>query len=102
MVIGPRVAFSPAQKVTIAPAILALWRESEDDAAYMPGMKAVPGTANVSGKRLGTSYNLFARWTPTANLTVDLEYQYFDVSEVIRDAGGEDIKYTSVRTSFLF
>lgn len=102
IMIGPRVAFSPVKNITIATTAQAFWRESEDDVAYMPGMNAIPGTGNVSSKRLGTSYNLFARWTPTANLTVDLEHQYYDVDDVIREAGGESMTYTSIRTSFLF
>ncbi|WP_262927249.1 alginate export family protein [Phytohalomonas tamaricis] len=100
--IGPQFAFSPHPDVTISPTILALWRESSDDAAYMPNMRPIAGTADVSGRRLGTSYDLFTRWTPTANLTVDLEYQYYDVSDVIRDVGGKDTQYLSLRTSFLF
>ncbi|WP_158700931.1 alginate export family protein [Phytohalomonas tamaricis] len=100
--IEPQFALSPHPDVTISATILALWRESTDDAAYTPGMNAIPGTANASGKRLGTSYALFTRWTPSANLTGDLEYQYYAVSGAVRDAGGEDSQCLSLRTSYLF
>ncbi|WP_158700877.1 alginate export family protein [Phytohalomonas tamaricis] len=99
---GPQLTFSPVSNVVVSPTILAMWRESEDDAAYMPGMKAVAGTRDVSGKRLGTTYNLLARWSATANLTLDLEYQYYDVNDVIQKVGGEDTQYISLRTYFLF
>ncbi|MES1929547.1 hypothetical protein SADO_09834 [Salinisphaera dokdonensis CL-ES53] len=100
--VGPQFAVSPLPSVTVSPTILALWRESEEDSAYLPGLRPIAGTANVPGSRLGTTYNMFVRWAATANFTLDLEYQYYDVSDVIRDVGGEDTQYASVRASFLF
>lgn len=100
--IGPQFAFAPTSSLTVSPTILALWRESEQDAAYLPGLRPVAGTAGVPGSRLGTSYQMFVRWAATANITLDLEYLYYDVGEVIRDAGGDDTQYASVRASFYF
>ncbi|ROO28991.1 hypothetical protein SAHL_09625 [Salinisphaera orenii YIM 95161] len=100
--VGPQFAFAPTSSVTVSPTILALWRESDDDAAYVPGMRPIAGTAGVPGSRLGTSYQMFVRWAATANLTFDLEYLYYDVGEVIQDVGGDDTQYASIRASFLF
>ncbi|MCM5704863.1 alginate export family protein [Larsenimonas salina] len=100
--VGPQLTFTPVKDVVISPTILALWRQSEDDYAYKPGMNAVAGSNDVSGKRLGTSYDLLTRWTPTNNLTFDIEYQYYAAGDVIERAGGEDTQYFSVRTYFLF
>ncbi len=100
--VGPNVEFSPHPDWVVAPKVLLLWRESEDDAAYTPGLNPIPNTMGVSGRRLGTAYESFVRWTPTANLTLDFEYNYYDVSDVIRKAGGQDTQFVSVRTSFFF
>lgn len=99
---GPEFTLSPRNNFMLSSNVLMLWRESEDDAAYMPGLAQVPGTANIDGKRLGTSYRAFARWMPTTNFTMDLEYQYYDVAGVLKDAGAENVSYASVRGYFMF
>jgi hypothetical protein len=100
--VGPQFAFSPRSDLTISPTILGLWRENENDAAYLPGVRPISGTAGMDGSRLGTSYEIFTRWTPTANLTFDVIYQYYDVSKTLRDIGADDAQYAAVRANFLF
>ncbi|QEM82232.1 alginate export family protein [Halomonas binhaiensis] len=100
--VGPRLTLTPGSSLKLSPSVLTMWRESQDDAAYMPGMNAIPGTADVSGKRLGTSYNMRATWSATNNLIFDIEYQYYDVSDVIRHAGGEDMQMVALRSYFIF
>ncbi len=102
LLVGPMLAFSPTANLRIEPAIFKHWRESTEDAVYLPGMQIVPGSANASGRDIGTNYRLTARWTATANLTLDLDYQYFTAGAVVRDAGGESTQLIALRSAFRF
>ncbi|MNZ95358.1 hypothetical protein D3C78_1145040 [compost metagenome] len=100
--VGPIVSFLPHPRIRVEPAIFRLWRESSEDAVYMPGMQPVPGTASASGKEIGTAYRFSVRWLPTANLTLDLDYEFLDAGHVIREVNGKDSSFVSLRTSFRF
>lgn len=100
--VGPVLGFSPHRDVRVEPAIFRLWRQSDEDAVYLPGTRAVPGSAAVSGHDLGTSYRVNTRWTPTANLTLDLDYQFYDTGSVFQRLGGKGTHFISLRTSFRF
>ncbi|RJS91100.1 alginate export family protein [Salinisphaera sp. Q1T1-3] len=102
VVVGPQFAVSPFKTLTFSPTILSLWKQAENDAVYLPAMRTVPGTQDTGGRHIGMSYDLFARWTPTDLITIDFEYQYYDVDGAIERAGGEDSQYFSVRTHLLF
>lgn len=99
---GPMLAFSPRHDLRIEPAIFKHWRQSSADAIYLPGMQVVPGSTAVGGRDIGTNYRLNARWTPTANLTLDLDYQYFKAGSVVRSAGGQSTQFVALRSSFRF
>ncbi|MBO3276879.1 alginate export family protein [Pseudomonas schmalbachii] len=100
--VGPIVSFVPHPRLRIEPGIFRLWRESTEDAVYTPGMQPVQGTANASGKEIGTAYRFNVRWIPTANLTLDLDYEFLDAGQVIREVDGKDSSFVSLRTSFRF
>lgn len=82
--------------------MLGMWRQTANDAVYLPGMKPLAGTGAADGNFMGTSVDLFARWAATENLTVDLEYLYYDVSGPIRSVGGSNSQFVSLRTSLMF
>lgn len=102
LVFGPMLAFSPRHDLRIEPAIFKHWRQSTDDAIYLPGMRTVPGSAGADGREIGTNYRLNARWTPTANLTLDLDYQYFRAGSAVRDLDGVSTQLLALRSSFRF
>ncbi|MNZ83070.1 hypothetical protein D3C78_1017890 [compost metagenome] len=79
-----------------------MWRQTENGAVYLPGMQPLAGTSAAGGDFMGTTVDLFARWAATENLTVDLEYLYFDVSGPIRSVGGSNSQFVSLRTSLMF
>ncbi|MCY1282709.1 Alginate export [compost metagenome] len=102
LIVGPTFAFSPWSKVRFEPGVFQVWRQTIDDAVYLPGMKAVPGTANSSGRSVGTIYRANARWMASRNLTVDVDYKYYDVGRAISDAGGVNSSFVATRATFRF
>jgi hypothetical protein len=99
---GPQFVIAPRSDITVSTTLLGMWRQTANDAVYLPGMKPLAGTGTADGNFMGTTVDLFARWAAAENLTVDLEYLYFDVSGPIRSAGGSNSQFVSLRTSLMF
>ncbi|MCL5041779.1 MAG: alginate export family protein [Gammaproteobacteria bacterium] len=102
LLFGPMLAFSPTSQLRIEPAVFKHWRQNSNDAIYLPGLQPLPGSTTVGGREIGTNYRMNARWTPTANLTLDLDYQYFQAGSVVRKAGGQSTQFVAVRSNFRF
>jgi hypothetical protein len=102
ILVGPTLRFSPFNKLRFEPGVFAAWRESNDDGVYLPGMTTAPGTTTSSGKRLGTLYQANANWTPTANVSVDLDYLFYDIGSAIESAGGNNSQILVLRSTFRF
>ncbi|TWI55049.1 alginate export protein [Pseudomonas duriflava] len=100
--IGPLVTFAPRSYLQLESGVFAVWRESTNDGVYMPGMSFVPGTPNSSSSKTGNLFRNNLRWMPTSNLTVDLEYSYFQAGKAIRQADGSDTHFGMVSTTFRF
>lgn len=100
--VGPQFALAPFKTLTLSPTALSLWKQEKNDFVYTPAMNTVPGTQGVPGRHIGISYDMFVRWTPTDTLTIDFEYQYYDVDGAIKRVGGEDTQFFSVRTTLMF
>ncbi|OXR34347.1 hypothetical protein PSUM_00095 [Pseudomonas umsongensis] len=100
----PRSSEKPPHfnKFRFEPGIFAGWRESNEDGVYLPGMTTAPGTTNRRGKRLGTLYQANANWTPTANVSVDLDYLFYDIDSAIKSAGGNNSQILVLRSTFCF
>lgn len=99
---GPTLRFAPFDKIRFEPGVFVAWRQNSDDGVYLPGMVTVPGTTTSSGKRLGTLYQANANWTPTSNITVDLDYLFYDIGSAIKSAGGADSQIFVLRTTFRY
>lgn len=102
IVFGPSLAFSPTPKFRIEPAVYGAWRESENDGVYFTGVSLVPNTQNVSGKAVGTIYKATGRWLAGRNVTVDMDWEYFDVAKAIKEVGGKSVHFVSLRTTFRY
>lgn len=100
--VGPQFVIAPRSDFTVSTTLLGLWRETESDAVYLPGLNPLAGTRTADGKFMGTSVDVFARWAAAENVTVDLEYLYYDVGGAISDAGGNNAQFLSLRTSLMF
>ncbi|HCD6632158.1 alginate export family protein [Pseudomonas aeruginosa] len=102
LIAGPTVAFWPFSRVRLEPGVFQIWRQTTDDVVYLPGLKSVPGTASSSGRHVGTVYRANARWLANSNLTVDVDYSYYDVGRAISEAGGVDSSFLMTRATFRF
>lgn len=65
-------------------------------------MVTVSGTTTSSDKHLGTLYQANANWTPTSNITVGLDYLFYDIGSAIKNAGGSNSQIVVLRTSFRY
>ncbi len=99
IVVGPTFGFSPWRSLRFEPGILEVWKQREEDGVYMPGMSLLANTRGT-GRHVGTIYRANTRWLATPNLTLDLDLKYYDVGSAIKDAGGEDSSFVSLRATF--
>lgn len=102
IVFGPSFAFSPAPQFRIEPAIYKAWRENTNDGVYFTGMSLVPNSPNASGKSVGTIYKATGRWLASRNVTVDMDWEYFDVGRAVKEVGGQSVHFVSLRTTFRY
>lgn len=102
VLVGPELRFSPARNFIVLPGAFMIWKQAEEDGVYVPGLGVLPGSTQMNGKRVGTSYRARTRWLASQNLTFDFDLQYFDVSDAMRDIGADDVSYVALRTTFRF
>lgn len=102
VVVGPQLAFSPIPALRIEPAIYRLWKQRAEDGVYYTGMALAAGTAGTDSKALGTIYKAYLRWLPSRNLTIDLDWEYFDIAGALREAGGKSVHFVSIRPTLRF
>lgn len=102
IVVGPQFAFSPTPALRIEPAIYSVWKQQAEDGVYYTGMALAAGSTNTDSRHLGTIYKTYVRWLASRNLTVDLDWEYFDVSGAVREAGGKSVHFVSLRPTLRF
>ncbi|MEX0292291.1 alginate export family protein [Pseudomonas putida] len=99
IVVGPTFGFSPWRTLRFEPGVFEVWKQRAEDGVYMPGMSLLANTRGT-GRHVGTIYRANTRWLATPNLTLDVDLKYYDVSSAIKDAGGEDSSFISLRATF--
>lgn len=99
IVMGPTFGFSPWRNLRFEPGVFEVWKQNTSDGVYMPGMSVLANTRGT-GRHVGTIYRVNSRWLPTPNLTLDLDLKYYDIGAAIRDAGGDDASFVSMRATF--
>lgn len=99
IVVGPTLGFSPWRTLRFEPGVFEVWKQRAEDGVYMPGMSMLANTRGT-GRHVGTIYRANTRWLATPNLTLDVDLKYYDVSSAIKDAGGEDSSFISLRATF--
>lgn len=102
IVIGPQFALSPVPSLRIEPAIFGAWKQKAQDGVYFTGMGLAPGSTNTDSRHVGTIYKTNVRWLASRNLTVDLDWEYFDVGNGLREGGGKGVHFVSVRPTLRF
>ncbi len=102
VLVGPELRYSPSRKVIVLPGVFMIWKQTDEDGVYVPGLGVLPGSTQMDGRRVGTSYRARTRWLASDNLTFDLDFQYFNVSRAMRDIGADDVFYLALRSTFRF
>lgn len=100
--VGPLLTLAPHPTLQLESGLFGVWRQSTEDGVYLPGMTTVPGTVASSARKAGNLWRNNLRWMPTANLTLDLEYSYFQAGAAVRQANGDDTSFLMVATTFRF
>jgi hypothetical protein len=95
--VKPSLTLHPTSSVKLTLAVASQWRETTADAVYVQGNIPVAGTAGSPGKYTGTYGQLRFDWAVTSHSSVAVEAVRFDVSDVIRRAGGRDGDYIGVQ-----
>jgi len=98
--VKPSLSLNPVKNVKVVGSLGELWRQTTRDAVYVQPDVPVPGTAGQSGRRSSTYGQLCIDWDVTRSLSVSLEYDHYEVAEVIRRAGGHDSDYLGVQFSW--
>ncbi|MNY42683.1 hypothetical protein D3C86_1775970 [compost metagenome] len=65
-------------------------------------MSLVPNSANASSKSVGTIYKATGRWLASRNVTVDMDWEYFDVGRAVKEVGGQAVHFVSLRSTFRY
>jgi len=102
IIVGPVLAFSPWPTVRIEPGVFKAWKQRAGDAVYVPGMVPIVPSGQGAGREIGTIARANLRWLASSNLTIDLDYKYYAVAKMVREAGGDDSQFLSVRGTFRF
>jgi hypothetical protein len=95
--VKPSLTLNPTSSVKLTLAIAAQWRETTADAVYVQGAIPVVGTAGMPGSYTGTYGQARLDWAVTPHSSFAVEAVRFDVSDVIRHAGGRDSDYLGVQ-----
>lgn len=102
IIVGPTFAFSPLPRLRIDSGLFKIVRQSDEDAVYIANMGVAVKGGQSSSNDTGSVFRSNLKWRLTDNLTADLDYQYYAVGSAIRDAGGVDSQFTSLRATFKF
>ena len=87
LMIAPGLSVSPTPATTLAIEYGFARRLAEDDAVYAGGMRAYPGTQNVSGQEIGGLLRVSGSWSVTKHLTLFVDYEHLAAGDVLRHAG---------------
>jgi Alginate export len=94
------LTLQPTSSVKIRLAVAEQWRETTADAVYTIPNIPVSGTAGKPGRYTGTYGQADLQWTINPHLSFAVEAVYFDVSDVIKRAGGNNSTYLGVQLAY--
>ena len=102
LMIAPGLSVSPTPATTLAIEYGFARRLAEDDAVYAGGMRAYPGTQNVSGQEVGGLLRVSGSWSVTKHLTLFVDYEHLAAGDVLRHVGLISGSYGYVGATFRY
>jgi hypothetical protein len=100
--IRPVVSFKPTPDVLAVFGWDNLWRASTTDGLYGSGMTEYPGTAKVTGRRVGTELSADVRWRLNEHLLVGAIFAEFLSGPAVTEALGQNVSYFVLFATFRF
>ena len=100
--VEPEVTLHPSDKLSISTDWNFFWRLNDNDAVYVRGLNALPGTAGVTGSFVAHVPSISVDYQLNRHITLDISYSHFFAQEVIHNAGGEDIDYIKTEVNWTF
>jgi hypothetical protein len=91
--VKPSVSISPFKAVNLSYGLASQWRETTGDAVYLQPNVPLAETAGRPGRFTGFDHQLIGTWVVNKHITLSLEADRFEISEVIRRIGGHDGDY---------
>jgi hypothetical protein len=98
--VKPSVAIKPFPSISLSYGLASQWRETTQDAVYLQPNIPLAGTAGRPGRFTGFDHQLIGGWVVNKHVTLSLEADRFEVSDVIRRAGGHDSDYVGAEFKF--
>jgi len=98
--VKPSVSIAPFSAVNLSYGLASQWRETTQDAVYLQPNIPLAGTAGRPGRFTGFDHQLIGGWVMNKHITLSLEADRFEVSDVIRRAGGHSSDYLGCEFKF--
>jgi hypothetical protein len=98
--VRPSLDLHPTRRLKLIGRVGLQWRLTTQDAVYVIPNRPVPNTAGMPGRWTGVYEQLRAEWQINRNWSAAAEGVQYEVSDVIRRAGGVNANYISVELRF--
>jgi len=95
--VKPSLTLSPTSSLKITLAAAAQWRQNTGDAVYTQPDVPVSNTAGRPGAYTGSYGQLRLDWTIDRATSFAVEAVHFAIGDAVRDAGGHNSNYISVK-----
>jgi hypothetical protein len=100
--IRPVLSVKPAKDVLAVFGWDTLWRASITDGLYGSGMVQYPGTAKVTGMRVGTELSADVRWRVNRHLLLGAIFAEFLSGPAVTEALGKNVSFFVLFATFRF
>jgi len=102
LMIAPGIAISPSKSASIAAEYGFARRLDDGDAAYAGGMRAYAGTQYIHGSEIGGLLRVVGTYSVNKKLTLVVNYEHFDVSDILKRARLPAGGYAYVGSTFRY
>jgi hypothetical protein len=100
--VEPEISFTVTQQLAIAIDWNFFWRLERNDAVYVRGLSPLPATAEAEGNFVAHVPSVSVDYFHGSQLKLDLSYSHFFSGEVIKNAGGGDVRFLKLQLEWKF